>query len=169
MLALLLALVAGSSGTAYAHADLLRAEPAAGSELPEAPRQLTLYFSQGLKMPGSFVQVRDVDGTQAPVEFAVDASDSKIMRVNLGSTLGAGIYTVRWQTLSADDDDYHDGTFTLTVLNPDGSRPGAAASAADNGEDGGSDTLLLAGVTIVVVLAVAATAAFVRKSSRRAA
>jgi hypothetical protein len=48
------------------------------------------------------------------------------------------VYTVRWQTLSADDDDFHDDSYQITLLNPDGSRPDSAGVVGDAVSNNGS-------------------------------
>jgi methionine-rich copper-binding protein CopC len=154
-----------SSGSAAAHADLLRAEPAAGSELRQSPTQLTLYFSQGLKPNGSFIQVVDEGGNLVPAQVTFDDGDSKMMRASV-PTLAPGVYKVRWQTLSANDDDYHDGAYSLTVLNPDGSRP-ASAAPARSGDDGSSASIVLIAVSIAVVLIVGGLALYIRGLGRQ--
>jgi LPXTG-motif cell wall-anchored protein len=72
--------------------------------------------------------------------------------------LSPDVYKVRWQTLSADDDDYAQGSYSLTVLNPDGSSPGAAQEATKNDGGGGSGGTALVAGGVVVALIVGASA-----------
>ena len=89
--------------------------------------------------------------------FAFDPADPKVMRATL-EPLQPGVYTVKYQSLSADDDDYHDGAYQFTVLNPDGSELGSGVSssvgpdAAGEADDGSSSATLLAGVATVVLV-----------------
>ncbi len=168
LVALLVVSLSSPVDRVAAHADLVEAEPAAGSELSTPPAELTLTFSQGLKQAGSFVLIEDSSGNRVPVQVAFDPADAKVMGVTIGATLAPGVYEVRWQTLSADDDDYHDGSYSLTVLNPDGSKPGEALQASSSDDNGGSDTLILVVVSVVVVLMVGALALYIRKTSRPA-
>ena len=158
-----------NTGVVTGHADLIRAEPAVDSRLAQPPAELTLHFSQGLKQEGSFVLLEDDEGERLPVSVSFDASDNKVMRAALGSSLGPSVYTVLWQTLSADDDDYHDGNYQLIVLNPDGSAPDAPPAAGDSASDGGGDseTLMLVLVTGLVVVGVGGLAFFLRSQSRQ--
>jgi methionine-rich copper-binding protein CopC len=169
-LAVLMVLSALPAASVGAHADLIRADPAPDSRLAQSPAQLTLYFSQGLKQAGSHILVEDASGTRQPVQLSFHANDAKVMRASLG-TLQPGIYKVLWQTLSADDDDYHDGSYQLTVLNPNGSAPSGAPSSGDSGgDDVGSsrDMLMLVIVSVVVVVGIGGLAYYIRAQGRAA-
>jgi hypothetical protein len=116
---------------------------------------MTLRFTQGLKPEGSFVQVAGTDGVNRVSGFTFDTADTKVMRATL-QPLQPGVYTVKYQSLSADDDDYHDGTYQFTVLNPDGTDPVAAPSPGQSSGDGAdgesSVTTILAVVAAVVAV-----------------
>jgi methionine-rich copper-binding protein CopC len=147
-----------------AHASFDYAEPAADSRLRQAPSQLTLHFTQGLKQDGSWVLLRDSSDRDLPVTVEFDAADRKVMRAKLQS-LRPGVYTVKWQTLSADDDDYSQGSYRLTILNPDGSDPDSENAIgepeAGSGSDGdGGSVIVPFMVAAVVLLAIAAGAIF---------
>jgi copper resistance protein C len=155
VLAVLVGMVALSASAlqpsgASAHANLDTSDPPKDARLAQAPSMMTLRFTQGLKPEGSFVQVAGSDGVNRVAGFTFDPADPKVMRATL-QPLGPGVYTVRYQSLSADDDDYHDGTFTFTVLNPDGTDPGSSPSPGDvlADDDGGSMTTILAVVAAV--------------------
>ncbi len=121
-LLLILAAVIGPSAVAsQAHALLDHAEPPAGSELTTAPSQLVLHFAQALKPESSWVLVSDAAANDVPVQLGFDTVDPKLMTATFASLPGPGVYKVRWQTLSAADGDYAQGSYTLTILNPDGS------------------------------------------------
>lgn len=167
---MLLLVVAGSSTEADAHADLIGAEPAVDSKLWEAPSTLALHFSQGIKEQGSFILIEDGAGTRLPLTVSFDAADRKVMRGTPVSPLPPGLYTVLWQTLSADDDDFHDGSYQLTVLNPDGSNPEGPTSSVGPEDDGGSGgTIILAGVSAAVVIVIGGLVYHLRTSRGQAA
>ena len=114
-------------------------------------------FTQGLKPSGSFVQVAGADGVNRVSAFTFDAVDPKLMRATL-QPLQPGVYTVKYQSLSADDDDYHDGTYQFTVLNPDGTNPVAPpdpVQTPDEDEGSGSTTTILAVVAAVAIVGAA--------------
>jgi copper resistance protein C len=144
-----------STGGVSAHANLDTSDPAKDARLAQAPSAMTLRFTQGLKPAGSFVQVVAADGVNRVSSFTFDPADAKVMRATL-QPLQPGVYTVKYQSLSADDDDYHEGTYRFTVLNPDGTEPGAAPSPgqalAGREDDGTSITTILAigGAAILV-------------------
>jgi methionine-rich copper-binding protein CopC len=114
---------------AYAHARPERADPPIEGVVPTAPAVLQVWFGEGVTAAGSSLQVVDDAGNR------VDAGDSRVdlndpdrkrMFVSLGQ-LADGVYTVNWQTLSADDGDAAEGSFRFgvgasTVLPP---RPAA--------------------------------------------
>ena len=138
--------VAAATGV-EAHASLARAEPPEDAKLAQAPTELRLYFTQGLTRRGSYVQLKDASEREVPVQVAFDDADPKLMKATLPA-LTPGVYTVKWQSLSADDDDYDDGSYKLTILNPDGSSPDSGG-ARESEDSGGSAS------TFIVVLVAA--------------
>jgi methionine-rich copper-binding protein CopC len=160
-----------SANQVSAHADLIRAEPEINSKVPLSPSQLILHFSQDIKPAGSFVQIEDKNGARAPVDVGFDPADAKVMTAKLVSPVSPGVYKVHWQTLSAADDDSHDGDYTLVVLNPDGSDPeGVASSMGPEGGSGGSSgRLLLIAVIVAAVLGIGGLGIYLRSSIAKAA
>src|SRR5262249_29692432 len=112
---------------ASAHASLDAADPADGSTLDAAPRQLDLHFTQAVVDALTAVSVRD--GTGAPV------SDVGAVVVRPGGTevtvalpvLAPDIYRVDWHTVSKDD--LHTVTGTL-VFGVQRTAPAAGRLAA---------------------------------------
>ena len=93
-----------------AHAELDRAEPAAGSTVSSSPSQVALYFTEQIEPKFSGAEVRK--GTGNRVDRGVSVS-GKVMRVSVGS-LAAGTYTVTWHVLSVDTHKTQ-GSFSFTV------------------------------------------------------
>jgi methionine-rich copper-binding protein CopC len=149
----------------FAHADLVRADPPPDSRLRAAPVELELFFSQGLKHVGSFVQVENSAGERLEVRVVFDDADPKAMKATISGMTDPGAYRVRWQTLSADDDDYHDGSYQLILLNPDGSIPSSVQSSAARGESG-NDTLIVVALGAIVLLLLVALGVFLRGTAR---
>jgi copper transport protein len=122
---LALALLSLAPERAAAHARPQRAEPPMEGVAAAAPPRLVVWFSEGVRNAGSGLQVVDSAGNQVDLGDAqVDLTDPdrKQMWVSL-QPLADGVYTVRWQTHSADDDHDADGTFRFgigasTVLPP---------------------------------------------------
>jgi methionine-rich copper-binding protein CopC len=106
----------------FAHAELKQSDPPDGGTLAKTPAELTLTFSQNLVATQSWVAIRDAQGGDTQLKVSVDPSDKKVMHATTPQ-LQPGIYTIRWQSLSADDDDFAQGSYKLVVLNPDGSKP----------------------------------------------
>jgi copper resistance protein C len=104
----------GGATEAHAHAQLVRAVPAAGGTLHAAPSEVTLRFSERLEPAFSSVAVRDSAGKQIDKgDGKVDKGDRKIIRVSLPS-LEPGVYKVEWKAVSADTHKIS-GDFTFKV------------------------------------------------------
>jgi len=134
LLALALAVGLAGVGRAHAHALLLRSSPEADAELTQPPAAIDLWFSEPLEPGFSRARLIGPAGqaiAAGPVRF--DPADPAHMTLPLGA-LEPGLYTVAWETLSQVDGHPSQGSFPITVLNPDGSRPtGAAATPGEAG------------------------------------
>ena len=107
---------AGGAVPAQAHATLLQTEPAASSQLHEAPEMVRLYFNERVETIFNSIQVLDQNGRP------VDAGDLRV--VAGGDTLEIpvkgltnGPYTVRWRVNSLDGHQV-DGHFGFGVQAP---------------------------------------------------
>lgn len=141
--------------TVFAHAELRESEPPDGGTLATTPAQLSLRFSQNLVPSQSWVAVRDTQGGDVQLAVTVDPNDRRVMRA-MTPPLVPGVYTIRWQSLSADDDDFAQGSYKLTVLNPDGSRPAVA-------DDSTGAVLAIIGGGLLAALAAFGVWFFVRR------
>jgi methionine-rich copper-binding protein CopC len=100
--------------TASAHAQLVRAEPAAGGNVGKAPSEVTLHFNERLEGVLSAVVVRDAAGKQVDKgNGAVDKKDRRVIRVSLPD-LEPGVYKVEWRAVSTDTHRVN-GDFTFKV------------------------------------------------------
>jgi len=87
---------------AFAHAHLVRAVPAAGGTVREAPAEVVLSFSEKVEPAFSSAVVRDATGKALGTSRVnVDKADPTVLRVSL-PRLDAGAYTVEWRVMSAD-------------------------------------------------------------------
>ncbi|MBE7467522.1 MAG: copper resistance protein CopC [Anaerolineales bacterium] len=128
-------LIIGPQGV-KAHALLVRSIPEANAELATPPATIEMWFSEPLEAGFSKARLLDSQGQELPTGAVnLDPSDPMHMTLPLGQ-LEPGIYTVAWQTLSRADGHEWYGSFPLTLLNPDGSRPTATATTTDGGERG---------------------------------
>ena len=95
--ALLLAPVA-----AWAHAKLVKSEPAQRAVLGHPPSKLRLWFNERLEPAFSIATVVDASGNRVTsTEAAVSSTDPKLLVLPL-PLLGKGAYTVQYQVLSVD-------------------------------------------------------------------
>ncbi len=129
------ALRGAAAGPALAHAVLLRSDPAQNARLTASPAKIDLFFSEALDHKFSTIAVRDASGGRHEKGSVAFTSDPTEMTVAV-NPLSPGFYTVAWTTVSAVDGHRLDGTYPITVLNPDGSTPAGVAPAATSGGGG---------------------------------
>lgn len=101
-----------------AHADYDRSDPPANAVIPEPPAEVHVWFTQELfrREGANNLVVVGPDGEQVDQGDArIDDDDRTHMIVSLQEGLPNGMYTVQWQTLSADDGDSAEGEFIFTV------------------------------------------------------
>ncbi len=114
---------------ASAHAKLVSSDPAAGAKLTTAPAKVTLVFSEEIseKADESNVTVTDEQGNEVG-KGGLDNTDldHKTQSATLKAGLGDGIYTVKWNALTPDDNGHSDGSFTFGVNKDPGAQPTAA-------------------------------------------
>lgn len=158
-----------SSGPpAGAHALLRESDPAGGTSLDRAPRQVVLTFTERPEQGLSSIRVFDIGGRQvgrgnpapvagAPLRLALPLGD-----------LPDGTYTVSWRVVSKDDGHVTVGSFAFGVGVP---APAAteAASAAPEGASPSPSPLataarlaLYSGLILLVGVAVTGLAVFDR-------
>lgn len=147
-----------SSQAVQAHALLVRADPQPNSELTQPPDSLQFWFSEPLEETFTGARILDVAGAEIPTGAPqFDPADPTHLTLPL-ETIEPGVYTVVWQTLSSVDGHEWIGSFPLTILNPDGTRPaGTAVEVTTHREEGLpplTDSLLrwlsLLGATLLV-------------------
>jgi copper transport protein len=130
LLGLLLALL--PAGVIFAHANLIRSEPAAGARLDQPPSEIRLWFSEPIEP--AYTQVRLLDSSGQALStgnLRVLPGDGTVVAVAVTSPLGQGIYTVAWRTMSRVDGHITEGSFSfgVGVVPP---RTGTVAGAAGN-------------------------------------
>lgn len=84
---------------ANAHALLERAEPRVGSTVREAPREISLSFTQNLEAAFSTMEVTDASGQR--VDEGKPSIEGNVMRMPLRA-MSPGTYRVKWRVLSVD-------------------------------------------------------------------
>ena len=144
LLAMLAALLLGPTPESAAHALLQSADPNVNASLSESPEQITARFTEPLER-GNFtaLEVYNPSGGRVDTGGTIfNDADENEMSVEL-QQLEPAVYTVVWKTLSQVDGHTYVGSYTFTVLNPDGSIPqsGVFAFTGDTGA-GGAPTWL---------------------------
>ena len=119
-------LLAALPGSASAHAELARSDPAQGAALGSAPSRVDLWFTEELTPSGSNIRVYDAQRRQVDKgDVHVDPNNAEHLSVSL-NPLTNGTYTVAWTSSSIVDGHVITGTFSFSV---GVSRlPGAAAA-----------------------------------------
>lgn len=104
-----------STTTAFAHAHLLEAGPAAAATAIAAPTALTLRFSEAIALKFSGVKVFGPDKAEVGLGTStLDPKNDALLEVAIVGALSAGQYTVAWHALSSDGHKTN-GTYTFTV------------------------------------------------------
>ena len=100
--------------TSWAHAMLLKVEPAVGSTVSPAPQQLTMHFSEGVEPVFTTVAVTDASGARVDAgKVGIAQGDATTVIVPLNK-LAAGDYKVEWHATSVDTHKTN-GKFGFTV------------------------------------------------------
>ena len=96
------ACIALAAAGAHAHAFLEHADPRVGSQVPAAPVEVKLWFTEPIEGAFSTLTVTDANGQRVDrADARVDASDKMLLRVSLQG-LRPGAYTVHWRVVSID-------------------------------------------------------------------
>jgi methionine-rich copper-binding protein CopC len=98
---------------AFAHAFLDGAAPRVGSEIPAAPTEVVLHFTQGVEPDFSKIEVQDSAGASVTDGAPHSAGDPTHFAVPL-KKIGPGVYTVIWHVTSVDTHKTQ-GKFHFTV------------------------------------------------------
>jgi len=103
------------AGGAFAHAQLVQADPRVGSTVREAPVIISLRFNETPRLPGSAVMLIGPDGRKTLLgPLAHDPGDPMTLLAPTPRGLGPGAYKVRWGALSPDAHRTQ-GDFAFTV------------------------------------------------------
>lgn len=106
-------LLLGVCAVAYAHATLLRSEPAAGSRLSASPSRVRLVFSEALEPTLAQLSIVGTDGFLVRLSPSGDPHDVNALVAPV-SALVPGAYRLRWRVVSADGHPV-EGSFAFAV------------------------------------------------------
>lgn len=99
----LIALLLGAAGPASAHTALSGSDPADGTVLTTAPRQVTLTFNESISFSDDSLRVLSPDNERVNPRPAHHADGQEnTARVELSDGIPQGTYTVAWRVVSAD-------------------------------------------------------------------
>lgn len=91
------------TSAAYAHPELLSAEPAAGAAAATSPKQTRITFTEAVIPQFSGADVKDQAGKQmATGKATVDPANRKQLVVPVNEPLPPGDYKVEWHAVSHD-------------------------------------------------------------------
>ncbi|HTP11054.1 MAG TPA: copper resistance protein CopC, partial [Anaerolineae bacterium] len=116
VLALIVALL--TSSVVFAHADIVKSDPAANAVLDQAPSQVTIEFTEAVEPRLSKIEVLYDDGSTADNgDTTRDPADPKVLHVSLRDSR-TGTYIVSWRALSEADGHVTSGSFVFSVGQP---------------------------------------------------
>lgn len=116
--------------TVVGHAELDIAAPTDGTTVQGTPTEVAGTFTQTLKPDGSSLQLRNATG-DVLATGGVDPADDQRMAIAALPDLPAGVYEVRWTTLSAEDDELARDTWSFTVVAAPTTSPTATSPPTD--------------------------------------
>lgn len=104
--------------SAFAHANLVKAEPSPNSALDRPPERVIIWFTEPLEPEFSEIRVLDAQGRGVDLgDSFVDSREPTTISVSL-EPLPNGTYTVAWKNLSTVDGHRVRGSFVFSVGEP---------------------------------------------------
>ncbi|MFJ8509926.1 copper resistance protein CopC [Streptomyces avermitilis] len=108
----------GSAGSAFAHAALKSADPVDGTVVKKAPAAITLTFTESVGLLDDSFRVLDPENRRVHIGEPQHAGGrSETARVTLPDDMGTGTFTVGWRVVSADSHPVS-GAFTFSIGKP---------------------------------------------------
>ncbi len=87
---------------ALAHSRLVKSDPSARAVLEKAPKELKLWFNEGVEPAFAKVWIVPAQGAQIPLASHGDSSDPRLLIVALPDKLPAGPVNIGYHMLSVD-------------------------------------------------------------------
>ena len=99
---------------ATAHSRLVKSDPSARAVLNKAPKELKLWFNEGVEPAFAKVWIVPAQGPQIPLASRGDSSDPHLLLVSLPDDVAAGPVNIGYHVLSVDGHTVDDKlTFTI--------------------------------------------------------
>ncbi|MGH6821294.1 MAG: copper resistance CopC family protein, partial [Methylocella sp.] len=102
---------------AAAHSRLVKSDPSARAVLDKAPKELKLWFNEGVEPAFAKIWIVPAQGAQIALSSQGDKSDPHLLIVALPDNLPAGPVVVGYHVLSVDGHTIKD-KFTFTIKAP---------------------------------------------------
>ena len=139
----------GTPGSALAHADLDRSDPAMGSTIGSLPDSIELTFTEPVARPAA-VSVIGPDGTDL-ADGGPQVFDNLLRQPVKSADASPGEYSLNYQLVSADGHAVS-GTARF-VLRGTGRTSADPAAASASASEGGTATGLVSGLVVGLLLA----------------
>jgi methionine-rich copper-binding protein CopC len=147
-------------GSALAHASLVSSDPADGVTLTASPASITATFAEAFDTGRSSMELLGPDSSTLATNARGTSATAESMTISGYGTLAPGLYSVRWTTITPDDNGIERGTFRFTIATTTASPSPTAGSGASSG---GAGDIALPLVALGVLLA-GGLAWFLRRS-----
>ncbi|MGH6794368.1 MAG: copper resistance CopC family protein [Methylocella sp.] len=102
---------------AAAHSRLVKSDPSARAVLDTAPKELKLWFNEGVEPAFAKVWIVPAKGAQIPLTSRGDSSDPRLLIATFPGNLPAGPVNIGYHMLSVDGHTVDD-KLTFTVKSP---------------------------------------------------
>lgn len=150
-------------GVALAHAKLASSTPSEGQTVQSGLTSIALNFSEDISVDQSTAQLTHADGTAvSDAAASVDRADRKKMTIQTPA-LTPGKYTVKWHSVTEDDNGISDGSFPFTVAAA--GDPSVRTTAPLPATGGAENSMLLAVLAAGALLLASAGIVLRRKAS----
>jgi len=97
MLAAVAAVLVFAPALAWAHAHLVKSEPAENARLTTSPAWIQLWFSEPVLLEKTTIRLKDSAGVVMPTASITRGKGARSVRVAVQKALKPGRYTVEWK------------------------------------------------------------------------
>jgi len=171
-----LALLVLGPAAVLAHAALVTSDPPNGTTLTASPVTISATFAEAFDTKRSSMELLGPDGSTLATNQRPAAATAESMTISGFGALASGTYSVRWTTITPDDNGIERGTFTFSVaaatpaasaspsVAPDAAATAAASPSTGSGAAAGGVGDIALPLLALAALVVVGLAWFVRRS-----